>query len=241
MSNPTVPIGPELRKKREELAISLRELSTRTKISIASLTAIEEDRADRNLPDVFCRAHLRQMLEALGEDPALWSDRIAVYLAGRRKRGDPGLSPWAVKRTRAMFGMASIVIVGLVLAWGLAPRAGNWRGAVRATADHPAAAGNDAPRTGTVSPGAPVPAAPSASPVSVELLSRGFTSVKYQIDGHETQQLFLREGERKELSGGKRITLILFKPRSIDVYYEGRKVEEMEWLGQVARMTFPPK
>ncbi|MBI2059708.1 MAG: helix-turn-helix domain-containing protein [Nitrospirae bacterium] len=214
-ASPPPPLGARLREKREAAGITLNDLSVRTKISSATLQAIENDDAPVTLPEIYFRAHLREILTVLGEDPQSWAEVIALFMTFRRNTSDAGPSPWAMDRRRLLLvGGILFIILGLAV-WGLAPR----KSAVTVTA-----LGGNGEAQGKV---------------SVELVCREFTSVEYQVDGEEPQKLFLREGERKRLSGRRKIRLILFKPRALDVYYEGKKVDQMEWLGSAARMTFP--
>jgi hypothetical protein len=70
--------GPALRRFREQVGVSLREISIRSKVGVRYLEYIEQDR-HRDLPaPVYLRGFLQEYARAVGLDPKLTAD---AYLA----------------------------------------------------------------------------------------------------------------------------------------------------------------
>ncbi|MBI2891889.1 MAG: helix-turn-helix domain-containing protein [Nitrospirae bacterium] len=199
---------------RERAGLTIEQLSGLTKVSPATIEAIEDDRALGTLPELFYRAHVIEILRALGEDPQPWSPRLALLLGqSRQATPPPAPSPSARRRRLAGLGAAASVL-GLLVLWGSLPRS--------------------SPPTLTEPPASPI-----EGPVTVEVISREFTTVEYAADGGPAAQLYLREGERAHLIARRRLRVTLLRPSAVDVIYRGEKVDLSAERGSVARLEFP--
>lgn len=81
--------GKDLKKLREEAGITLPEIAERTRISIAHLLHLEEDRLGSLPPETYLRSYLNQYAVALGFDGKQFTERYLVYF--RRQRNTPTL------------------------------------------------------------------------------------------------------------------------------------------------------
>lgn len=80
---PALLTGPELRRLREARGLSLRHLSTVTKIGLRFLEYIEEDRFAFLPPPVYLRGFLQEYARLLGLHPRRTAD---AYMARMPKR-----------------------------------------------------------------------------------------------------------------------------------------------------------
>jgi len=83
-------IGRKLRTARERRGISLRQVSTATKISIAALEAIEQDDPARLPGGIFSRAFVRSYAAEVGLDP---DQAVQEFLAQFPQEPPPGVPP----------------------------------------------------------------------------------------------------------------------------------------------------
>jgi flagellar biosynthesis protein FlhG len=90
-AEPTVPTGPPqpvpltgagLATERARLGLTLEGIASRSKIRVAYLRAIEEERFDLLPPPVFLRGFIRELAACLG----LPGDEAARALLARRER-----------------------------------------------------------------------------------------------------------------------------------------------------------
>jgi cytoskeletal protein RodZ len=65
----TVDFGGRMRRLREERGVSLREIATTTKISIAQLEALERNDISRLPGGIFLRGIVRSYAQQIGSDP----------------------------------------------------------------------------------------------------------------------------------------------------------------------------
>lgn len=61
--------GPRMKRVREERGVSLRDISERTKVSVRTLEALEQDDIARLPGGIFSRSIVRAYSEAIGSDP----------------------------------------------------------------------------------------------------------------------------------------------------------------------------
>ena len=69
-SQKSFPIGGQLKSEREENSLSIEELSRSTRIPVATLLRLEEERFDELPGDLFVRGFLKSYAEAVGIDSA---------------------------------------------------------------------------------------------------------------------------------------------------------------------------
>jgi cytoskeletal protein RodZ len=129
ISRPSVPGGPPssartaetlgaaLRKQRESRGMSVPELSRITRIPLASLEAIEDDRFDELPGEVFVRGFLKAYAQAVALVP---QDVLARYTSSRRVAYVtplPVQTPLQAARERQgrRFGVAIAFVLLLIL------------------------------------------------------------------------------------------------------------------------------
>jgi flagellar biosynthesis protein FlhG len=73
--------GPALRRFREQVGVTLREIATRSKVGVRYLEYIEQDR-HRDLPaPVYLRGFLQEYARAVGLDPRRTAEAYLAQLA----------------------------------------------------------------------------------------------------------------------------------------------------------------
>jgi cytoskeletal protein RodZ len=110
-------LGASLRRRREDRGMSVAELSRVTRIPLASLDAIEDDRFDELPGEVFVRGFLKAYAQAVGLVPA---DVLARYTSSRRiafVTPLPVQTPLQAARDRQgrRFGVAIAFVLLLIL------------------------------------------------------------------------------------------------------------------------------
>ncbi len=86
-------VGAELRQARERRALSLHDLSRRTKISLPALRAIENNEIDRLPGGIFTRGFLKAYAREVGLDPADISQRYAAQFEPPAVQAVDGAEP----------------------------------------------------------------------------------------------------------------------------------------------------
>lgn len=128
-------LGSELRKAREASGLSLREVATRTKISVTSLEALERNDPSRLPGGIFGRSFVRAYATEVGLDPEGTVERFVALLeryeeerAERRRAAQPAISAddqrFLDRQRRAVFVariVMALAVAGLValIAWGV--------------------------------------------------------------------------------------------------------------------------
>lgn len=83
--------GERIKKAREERGLSLKEISDRTKISVATLQALEDERYE-DMPNA--RVYVRGFVRCLAEEVGLDKDQVSQSYVPRWER-------WFVENGRA--------------------------------------------------------------------------------------------------------------------------------------------
>lgn len=81
--NGTVFTGEQIKAAREEKGLSLKEISERTKISVATLQALEEERYE-DMPNA--RVYVRGFVRCLAEEVGLDRDQVSLTYVPRWER-----------------------------------------------------------------------------------------------------------------------------------------------------------
>jgi hypothetical protein len=203
---PRIGIGPALRKARLLRGKSVEEASRETRIRADYLRALEGERFDDLLGDVYVRGFLRTYSTYLGLDAdkvlAAYSDRVGPHgptlpdalpaPAQQPKSPHPHL-PAIVRRHPSWSFMVAValLVLGIFAAVGLLSRT--------------------PPVGGIESPAAPVttdiPVLPPAVSVGVQAVKR--VEVTVVVDGGKPQTFVLKPGELRSFSGSTRIDLQL--------------------------------
>jgi hypothetical protein len=224
----TIGVGPALRKARRARGVSVAEASRDTKIRQEFIEALEDERFDRLLGDVYVRGALRSYSTYLG----LPADRVVSRYA--RSAGDAPPAPAAVPplATEAVVGgprvrdnhrliatIATILVI-VAAAFGVLSN----RDAAPPAAESATAAGAEAV-TQPAGPGISLSVSTPTEPVDVTV----------RIDGAAPQTFSLLAGESRAFVADSTVTVRLSKGGTADVVVNGRD------YGTPGRATHPWK
>jgi cytoskeleton protein RodZ len=224
----TIGVGPALRKARQARGVSVAEASRDTKIRQEFIEALEDERFDRLLGDVYVRGALRSYSTYLG----LPADRVVLRYA--RSAGDPtpappGAPPPAIEgvvgapRVRDNHRLVVMIVVILVVVSGALGWLSNHDGA-------PPAAESSAV------PGADALAQPAGPGISLSVSTPNDpVDVTVRIDGAAAQTFSLLAGESRAFVADSTVTVRLSKGGTADVVVNGRD------YGTPGRLTHPWK
>ncbi|MEU6980668.1 MULTISPECIES: helix-turn-helix domain-containing protein [unclassified Streptomyces] len=246
-------IGRALQQARVAAGLTVEEVSASTRVRVPIVHAIEEDDFSRCGGDVYARGHVRTLARAVGLDPALLIEQYDAEHGGRpaptpaaplfeaeRIRPEPRRPNW----TAAMVA-AIVAVVGFV---GFTMFNGNDVRGNGTVADGPA----PAPKASTSAKPKPVKPAPKPAPsesaiaavpqdkVTVKLTAvddKSWISAK----AHDGKLLFdglLLAGESKTFQDDERVDLILGNAGPIELYVNGKKVQDTFESGQVERLSY---
>jgi cytoskeletal protein RodZ len=127
------PVGERLRQAREAKGITLSEVASATKISVAALTALERGDVTRLPGGIFGRSFVRSYAVAVGLDPDVVVPDFQAEVAeaerdSARKLKQIAITPddraFAERQRRAMMmfrrvALAVLVIVTVAIVWGV--------------------------------------------------------------------------------------------------------------------------
>ncbi|MGA4839228.1 helix-turn-helix domain-containing protein [Streptomyces sp. G45] len=248
-------IGHVLRQARIDAGLSVDEISTSTRVRVPIVQAIEQDDFSRCGGDVYARGHIRTLARAVGVDPA---PLLAQYDEGRggrppaptpaaplfeaeRIRSDPRRPNW----TAAMVA-AIVAVIGFVAYTAFSGDDGDG-GRQQVAEDTPPASGKPAPK-----PSAPKPADPKPDPSDSAIAGVPRDKVTVKVDAtdgrswisakdHNGRLLFdglLQQGESKTFQDKQKIDLVLGDAGAIQLFVNGKQVENEFEPGQVERLTY---
>ncbi|MER5205852.1 RodZ domain-containing protein [Streptomyces sp. NPDC002825] len=247
-------IGRALQQARIAAGLTVEEVSASTRVRIPIVHAIEEDDFSRCGGDVYARGHIRTLARAVGIDPAPLIEQYDAEHGGRpaptpaaplfeaeRIRPEPRRPNW----TAAMVA-AIVAVVGFV---GFTMFNGNESGKGTTVADGgPAPAPEKA--TSAAKPKPVKPAAPKPTESAIAAVPQDKVTVKLSaIDdkswisakAHDGKLLFdglLLKGESKTFQDDERVDLVLGNAGAIELYVNGKKLDDKFESGQVERLSY---
>lgn len=246
-------IGRALQQARVAAGLTVEEVSASTRVRVPIVHAIEEDDFSRCGGDVYARGHIRTLARAVGLDPAGLIEQYDAEHGGRpaptpaaplfeaeRIRPEPRRPNW----TAAMVA-AIVAVVGFV---GFTMFNGNDVRGNGAVAEAPA----PAPKADTSTKPKPVKPAPKPAPTesAIAAVPQDKVTVKLtatddkswiSAKAHDGKLLFdglLLAGESKTFQDDERIDLILGNAGPIELYVNGKKVQDSFESGQVERLSY---
>ncbi|GGW69599.1 helix-turn-helix domain-containing protein [Streptomyces xantholiticus] len=244
-------IGHVLQQARVGAGLTVDEVSTSTRVRIPIVHAIEEDDFSRCGGDVYARGHIRMLARAVGIDP---DPLVAQYddEHGGRPAPTPAAPLFEAERIRperrrpnwtAAMVAAIVVVVGFAgftLFSDSESSGGN-------LAEGPAEAGSTPTKAPTTRPADPKPepsesaiAAVPKDKVTVKLSATGDKSW-ISAKSHNGKLLFdglLLKGESKTFQDDERVDLILGNAGAIELFVNGKKVEDEFKMGGVERLSY---
>ncbi|WP_351229316.1 helix-turn-helix domain-containing protein [Streptomyces sp. NPDC002133] len=245
-------IGRSLQQGRIDAGLTVDEVSTSTRVRVPIVQAIEEDDFSRCGGDVYARGHIRTLARAVGLDPAPLVAQYDAEHGGRpaptsaaplfeaeRIRPEPRRPNWTAAMVAAI--VAVVGFAGFTLFNG-----GDDAKSGKQVAEGPAPA-KTTPKPTPSQPAAPKPA-PSESAiaavpqdkVTVKLTAiddKSWISAK-SANGKLLFDGLLLAGESKTFQDDERLDLILGNAGAIELFVNGKKVEDKFEPGQVERLSY---
>jgi len=245
-------IGRVLQQARIAAGLTVEEVSSSTRVRMPIVHAIEEDDFSRCGGDVYARGHIRMLARAVGVDPGpLIADfdaehgggpeptPVAPLFEAERIRSEPRRPNWTAAMVAAI--VAVVGFVGFTIFNGEDEGAGPAQVAEGSTPDR------TTPDPTTSEPADPKPApsesAIAAAPLDKVTVRLSATEGRSWISAkdHNGRLLFdglLAEGETKTFQDKERVDLVLGDAGAIDLFVNGKKVDDQFESGQVERLSY---
>ncbi|GAA4898131.1 helix-turn-helix domain-containing protein [Streptomyces coeruleoprunus] len=244
-------IGRALRQARIDAGLTVEEVSSSTRVRVPIVHAIEEDDFSRCGGDVYARGHVRTLARAVGLDPAVLVGQYDAEHGGRptptpaaplfeaeRIRPERRRPNWTAAMVAAI--VAVIGFVGFTLFSRDDGGSGSKHVAEAAPSPKPSLSAKPKP---TVAPPVASESAIAAVPqdkVTVKLTAiddKSWISAKAQ-DGKLLFDGLLLKGDSKTFQDDERLDLILGNAGAIELFVNGKKVEDEFAPGQVERLSY---
>ncbi|MFB7596125.1 helix-turn-helix domain-containing protein [Streptomyces sp. NPDC056160] len=249
-------VGRVLKDARLAAGLTVDEVSAATRVRIAIVHAIEADDFAPCGGDVYARGHIRTLAREVHLDPA---PLLAQYDAehGGRPAPTPAAPLFEAERIRperrgpnwtAAMVAAIVVVIGFV---GFTAFKGGGSGDSSAKAQ---VAEGSTPSTNSASPGPKHtrPADPKPAPSDSAIAAAPQDKVTVQVSApngrswisakdHNGRMLFdglLSKGESKTFQDSTKINLILGDAGAVQLYVNGKKIEDQFQPGAVERLTY---
>ncbi|MFB6552556.1 helix-turn-helix domain-containing protein [Streptomyces sp. NPDC056405] len=247
-------IGRALQQARIAAGLTVDDITTATRVRIAIVHAIEADDFTPCGGDVYARGHIRTLAKAVRLDPA---ELLAQFDAehGGRPAPTPAAPLFEAERIRperrgpnwtAAMVAAIVAVIGFV---GFTFVKGDDGGSEASVAEgaQPTAGESASPSAKPQKPADPKPdpteSAIAAAPrdkVTVKVTAtdgRSWISAK----DHNGRQLFdglLKQGDSETFQDNEKINLVLGDAGAIELYVNGKKIEDDFQPGAVERLTY---
>jgi cytoskeletal protein RodZ len=249
-------IGRALRQARIDADLTVDEISTSTRVRIPIVHAIEQDDFSRCGGDVYARGHIRTLARAVGLDPALLLAQYDEAHGGRPPAPTPAAPLFEAERIRsdvrrpnwtAAMVAAIVAVIGFV--GFTAFSGGDDEDGTKAQVAEGASPATSKPAT-KPSPSKPTDPKPDPSDSAIAGAPKNKVTVKVSApDGrswisakdHSGRTLFdgvLEEGKSKTFQDQQKIDLVLGDAGAIQLYVNGKAVENEFEPGQVERLSY---
>ncbi|CAM5557149.1 MULTISPECIES: RodZ domain-containing protein [Streptomyces] len=248
-------IGHALRQARLDAGLTVDDVSTATRVRIAIVQAIEADNFAPCGGDVYARGHIRTLARAVHLDPA---PLLAQYDAshGGRPAPTPAAPLFEAERIRperrgpnwtAAMVAAIVAVIGFV--GFTAFKGGDDEGGKSAVAEGGSTPSADK-STPTPKTDKPKDPEPEPSDSAIAAVPQDKVTVRVSaVDGrswvaakdHNGRLLFdglLKKGDSKTFQDSEKINLVLGDAGAIDLYVNGKKIEDDWQPGAVERLTY---
>ncbi|SDD45856.1 helix-turn-helix domain-containing protein [Streptomyces prasinopilosus] len=244
-------VGRALKQARIAAGLTVDDVSTATRVRIAIVHAIEADNFEPCGGDVYARGHIRTLARAVHLDPG---PLIAQYDAehGGRPAPTPAAPLFEAERIRperrgpnwtAAMVAAIVVVIGFVgftmVNGGDGDRTNVADGDATASAS-----GSPTPKSGkTVPEPEPSDSAIAAAPQDKVIVKVSAPDGRSWISAkdHSGRLLFdglLAQGDSKTFEDSSKINLVLGDAGAIDLFVNGKKIEDDWQPGAVERLTY---
>ena len=251
----SISIGRALREARIAAGLTVDDVSTATRVRIAIIHAIEADDFAPCGGDVYARGHIRTLAWAVRLDPAPLMEQFDAAHGGRPAPTAPApmFEAERIRPERRGPNWTAAMVAAIVAVIGFvgftAFKGGDDGGAKEQVAEGttPATGKTASPTTKTDKPvdekPEPSDSAIAAAPqdkVTVQVTAtdgRSWISAK----DHNGRLLFddiLKQGESKTFQDSEKINLVLGDAGAIDLFVNGKKIEDDFRSGAVERLTY---
>ncbi|MFE9023729.1 helix-turn-helix domain-containing protein [Streptomyces sp. NPDC007808] len=247
-------IGRALRQARIDAGLTVDDVSSATRVRIAIVHAIEADNFAPCGGDVYARGHIRTLARAVDLDPA---PLLAQYddSHGGRPAPTPAAPLFEAERIRperrgpnwtAAMVAAIVAVIGFV---GFTAFKGEDEGGKSSVAE-----GGSVPTADKTKPtpktDKPKDPKPEPSDSAIAAVPQDKVTVKVSaVDGrswvgvkdHNGRLLFddlLKQGDSKTFQDSEKINLVLGDAGAIDLYVNGKKIDDDWQPGAVERLTY---
>ncbi|WP_062650908.1 helix-turn-helix domain-containing protein [Streptomyces maremycinicus] len=249
-------IGRALKQARIAAGLTVDDVSSATRVRIAIVHAIESDDFAPCGGDVYARGHIRTLARAVHLDPAPLIERYDDTHGGR-PAPTPAAPLFEAERIRperrgpnwtAAMVAAIVAVVGFV---GFTAFTGG-DGSTDQVADGttPTTGGTASPTTKTDKTDKPVDRKPEPSDSAIAAAPQDKVTVQVSaadgrswvaVKDHNGRLLFdglLKQGESKTFQDSEKINLVLGDAGAIDLYVNGKKLDDDFRPGAVERLTY---
>ncbi|MBZ6174362.1 helix-turn-helix domain-containing protein [Streptomyces olivaceus] len=248
-------VGSALQRARVDAGLTVDDITTATRVRIAIVHAIEADDFAPCGGDVYARGHIRTLAKAVGLDPA---ELVAQFEAenGGRPEPTPSAPLFEAERIRperrgpnwtAAMVAAIVAVIGFV---GFTFVKGGDSGGNEASVAEGSEPSAGASASASASPKKPADPKPDPSDSAIAAAPRDKVTVKVSaIEGrswisakdHNGRQLFdgtLAQGASKTFQDNEKVDLVLGDAGAIELYVNGKKIEDDFQPGSVERLTY---
>ncbi|MEU1513752.1 RodZ domain-containing protein [Streptomyces sp. NPDC005811] len=248
-------IGRALRQARISAGLTVDDVSTATRVRIAIIHAIESDDFAPCGGDVYARGHIRTLARAVRLDPAPLIERYDATHGGRpaptsaaplfeaeRIRPERRGPNW----TAAMVA-AIVAVVGFVgfTAFKGGDEGGSGNAVAEGSTPTSGVTASPTPKTEKSVDEKPEPSdsAIAAAPQDKVTVQVSATDGRSWISAkdHNGRLLFdglLKQGDSKTFQDSEKINLVLGDAGAIDLFVNGKKIEDNFQPGAVERLTY---
>lgn len=247
-------VGQALKQARIAAGLTVDDVSNATRVRIAIVHAIEADDFAPCGGDVYARGHIRTLAKAVHLDPAPLMEQFSADHGGGRPAPTPAAPLFEAERIRperrgpnwtAAMVAAIVAVVGFV---GFTAFKGGDDGGTAQVADGttPAVTKSPTPKSDkTTKEPTPTPSdsAIAAAPqdkVTVQISAADGKSWILAKD-HNGRTLFdglLQQGDTKTFQDSDKINLVLGDAGAIQLYVNGKKIDDDWQPGAVERLTY---
>lgn len=245
-------IGRALQQARIDAGLTVDDVSHATRVRIAIVYAIEDDNFAACGGDVYARGHIRTLAKAVHLDPA---PLLAQYddSHGGRPAPTPAAPLFEAERIRperrgpnwtAAMVAAIVTVIGFV---GFTAFKGEDQGGKSSVAEggSTSTADKTTPTPKTDKPKDPKPSDSAIAAVPQDKVTVQVSAVDGRswvgVKDHNGRLLFddlLKQGDSKTFQDSEKINLVLGDAGAIDLYVNGKKIEDDWQPGAVERLTY---
>ncbi|MER7053125.1 MULTISPECIES: helix-turn-helix domain-containing protein [unclassified Streptomyces] len=247
-------VGRALQQARVAAGLTVDDISNATRVRIAIVHAIEADDFTPCGGDVYARGHIRTLAKAVGLDPAELLARFDAAHGGR-PAPTPAAPLFEAERIRperrgpnwtAAMVAAIVAVIGFV---GFTFVKGGDEGSEASVAEgaQPTAGESASP---SAKPKKPADPKPDPTDSAIAAAPRDKVTVKVSaIDApswisakdHNGRLLFdglLKQGDSETFQDNEKVNLVLGDAGGIELYVNGKKIEDDFQPGAVERLTY---